>query len=79
MDMRFLAKCAMTAAVATYGLALLARRVGPQPSDIMEGAIHFRNGMKEFQHGFMTMVFGSSKPSPEEAAKMREANRIMIE
>lgn len=57
---------------------MLLKYVMPKPDDLMTAAIHFRNGVQEFQRGISTVVFGSG-PSPEEMKKERESRKIPID
>ncbi len=57
---------------------LLVKKLMPQPSDLAAAAIHFGNGLQEFQKGVETIIFGAG-PSESEIAKEREARRILID
>ena len=57
---------------------LLIKKLAPQPSDLAAAAIHFRNGLQEFQKGVETMVFGCG-PSEAETKRERESRRIAID
>ena len=74
-----IAKVAGVALLAAAGTALVLEKLCPKPSDLVEGAIHFRKGMNEFQAGVTTILFGSATPSTEETARQREAARIPID
>ena len=47
----FFAKVAGVALLTAAGTALVLEKLCPKPSDLVEGAIHFRKGMNEFQTG----------------------------
>ncbi len=51
------------------GVALLVKKLGPKPDDLVTGAIHFRKSFEEFQKGVTSVFFGSREPSPEETAE----------
>jgi hypothetical protein len=74
-----IAKVAGVALIAAAGTALVLEKLCPKPSDLVEGAIHFRKGLNEFQAGITTILFGSATPSAEETARQREAARIPID
>ncbi|AFM24012.1 hypothetical protein [Desulfomonile tiedjei] len=57
---------------------MLLKYIMPRPDDLMTAAIHFRNGLQEFQRGISTVVFGSGL-SPEEMKKERESRKIPID
>jgi hypothetical protein len=75
----FIARVAAVALLTAAGTALVLEMLCPKPSDLVEGAIHFRKGMNEFQEGITTILFGSASPSAEETARQREAARIPID
>jgi hypothetical protein len=75
----FIARVAGVALLTAAGVALALEKLCPKPSDLVAGAIHFRNGMNEFQKGVTTIFFGSATPSAEETASQREAARIPID
>jgi len=75
----FVVRVAGIALLTAAGLALVLEKLWPHPSDLVAGGIHFRKGMNEFQKGVTTILFGSTTPSAEEAAREREAARIPID
>lgn len=75
----FIARVAGVALLTAAGTALVLEKLCPKPSDLVEGAIHFRKGMNEFQKGVTTILFGSATPSAEETARQRQAARIPID
>lgn len=75
----FATRLAGAALLTAGGLALLARRFGPDSKQLIESAGHFKRGMEEFQKGFSAVMFGSSHPSVDEVNKRREAKRITVE
>lgn len=76
---QILARVAGMALLTAGGVMYLSKKAFPKPDDIVEGAVHFKKGMSEFQKGLETVLLGKSKETPEEAKKKREAGRIEIE
>ena len=76
---RLAAKIAITSVVAAGAYSIIGTRLFPKPSNLMTGALHFRNAMQEFQKGCSAVVFGSTAGTAADAEKQREANRIPIE
>lgn len=75
----FLVRIAGLSVMAWAGLTMLARKKPMDSTDLVESAIHFRNGFNEFSKGFTTILFGSEAPTPEESKRKKEASRIEIE
>jgi hypothetical protein len=75
----FFARVAGVALLTVAGITLVMEKLCPTSSDLVAGAIHFRKGMNEFQKGATTILFGSTTPTAEEAAKEKEAARIPID
>ena len=76
----FAVKVGGMALVTCAGLAFLARKLTPKPSDIIAGAVHFKKGMDEFQKGVSAVLFGAQQPASPETEKQRRASaRIAIE
>jgi hypothetical protein len=67
------------AAITAGGIRLLIGKFAPNPADLIEGAVHFRNGVEEFQKGLSSVLYGSSAPAPDKLKQAREATRISIE
>jgi len=71
-------KAAGAAFVTVVGTSLLFKKLTPSASDLIEAAVHFRNGMTEFQKGIAAAVFGADSQK-KTAAEKRESSRIPIE
>ncbi len=75
----FFARGAGVALLTAAGVTLVLKKLCSRPSDLATGAIHFQKGLNEFQKGISTILFGSTAPTAEEAAREREAARIPID
>lgn len=69
-------KAAGIALITIGGTSLLIKKLGPKPSDLVAGALHFRNGLEEFQKGLTSVIFGSERAA---AGKEKEVTKIPIE
>lgn len=72
----FVLRATGTAILVVGGAALLAKKYGPKPSDLVAGAVHFKNGLDEFQKGLSTIFFGAGAPPAE---RPKAANKIPID
>jgi hypothetical protein len=75
---RFALKVAGVTVLVAGGAAYAMGKAACRSCDIVGGAAHFRRGVEEFQQGFEKMFFPGARPTPEEAKKEKEANRIPI-
>ena len=72
---RFAGVTILTAA----GLTLLFSKAAPKPSDLIEGAAHFRSGVAEFRKAFLSILGGSPDTPAQKTGRDKKASRIEIE
>lgn len=72
-------KVAGAAFLTAAGMAVLIKKFGPKPENVVTGSIHFRKSLDEFQKGVTSLLFGEIGPSADEMKKQRESRRIPIE
>ncbi len=65
---------------AVVGAGMVLKKMASSQSDLMTGAIHFRNGFHEIGKAFSTIFCGPETEVDEATrAKERESRRIIIE
>ncbi len=73
-------KIAGVAAGAVVGIGLVCRKMAPNQSDLVAGAIHFHNGVTEIGKAFSAILFGAQTDEDLEAReKERESRKIIID
>jgi hypothetical protein len=74
-----IAKIAGVAVFTAVAGAHVMKKLLPDPSDVVAGAIHFRNSFVEFQKGVSSLVFGASESTAAQNQEKKDASRIPIE
>ncbi len=75
----FVAKVAGVAVFTAAASAIVLKKLAPGPSDLLAGAIHFRNSLAEFQKGVSAVLFGAGDATGKQKEEKRESSRIPID
>ncbi|MFH0958838.1 MAG: hypothetical protein V1897_09065 [Pseudomonadota bacterium] len=74
-----LLRIAGVAVLTVGGITLLIRKISPDSSDLVSGAIHFQKGLEEFKKGFCSILCSPNGSRSQDPKKKRELTRIPID